>query len=176
MKTFVALKGMYVKLSIIAATGILVTLQPIRPLIFVGESMAPTYQNHQIVLTSVRVGEVKRGDVVGLASPDGRIVKRVAYVAGDSVPQIHVDHEWMDIPCLGVSAKTEKKLKGSFRYAAVPQGYIYVLGDNQAHSLDSRYYGCFPVTAIERVVIDPIPFETPAPGRHRGKPLLARLD
>lgn len=44
-------------------------------------------------------------------------------------------------------------LNGLFVDLTVPEGCVYVLGDNREHSTDSRRFGCIPMDKVEGVVL-----------------------
>ncbi len=103
-----------------------------------GISMFPTFKNKQRVLVSRAywlIGPVKDKDVVVVRdnNPDGYIIKRVYKMGGETV-------DWSNIPD-GWSLTA-----GDY---VVPQGSIFVLGDNKPQSEDSRRFG--PVT-IDRIL------------------------
>jgi len=131
-------------------------LQPLRPLVFVGRSMEPTYANWSVTLTVPRPQTLHRGDVVVVRTPSGSIVKRVAYVAGDELTRF----ENLGMRCDLVSDENLASLGvdgWKSRVTKVPDGCVYVLGDNAADSIDSRQLGFIPVDMIERVVVSPKP-------------------
>lgn len=101
----------------------------------VGMSMAPTYEpGERVLVRRAPAHALRRGQVVVFEEP-GRtgewMIKRVAAVAGDSVPS-----ELADRP-----------------EAAVPAGRIVVLGDNPNGSLDSRKIGYVPGDRVLGIVI-----------------------
>jgi signal peptidase I len=108
-----------------------------------GESMLPTLKSGQRVLTSKAywlVGPIKQKDVVVLRDdgPTGYIIKRVYKMAGEIV-------DWSLVP------ETFDFRQGEFR---VPEGNIYVIGDNREVSEDSRKFGPVPLDkVIGKVVI-----------------------
>ena len=116
-----------------------------RSVVVSGQSMLPTFNSGDHVLVCSAywlVGPVKPKDVVVVKSPEdgGFIIKRVYKLAGQVV-------DWYNIP------KTWSLKSGQY---IVPQGCIYVLGDNREVSEDSRAFG--PVEdndIIGKVVLRP---------------------
>ena len=107
-----------------------------------GASMEPTLRHgDRVLVRRVREGGVRTGDIVvverfGWDDQPRRVwvVKRAAAVAGDPVP--------------GSVAHAAGVAPGS----AVPAGRLVVLGDNPAHSTDSRVWGYLPTDRLLGVV------------------------
>lgn len=80
-------------------------------------------------------------------------IKRVIGVAGDHVliqnGKIILNGEELNEPYLAEGVKTENKVYSDI---IVPEGYVFVMGDNREHSADSRMFGCIPVNKIESKV------------------------
>jgi len=96
----------------------------------VGESMEPAVLKGDRVLadkTAYKRMAPKKGDVVVLVYPDDRskrYVKRIEALPGETV----------------TGADGMKK--------EVPHGFVYLLGDNREHSVDSRQFGLVPLTDV----------------------------
>ena len=134
--------------TILTITGILVVAAAITALLatrlFVlleinGASMAPTLNEGEIVILR-QTKDIETGDLVGFYYGGKILLKRAIGSAGDYIDideegNVYVNNEMIDEPYLG-----EKKLgrcELDFPYQ-VPEGMIFVLGDNRAVSIDSR--------------------------------------
>lgn len=108
-----------------------------------GESMEPTLRNGQRVLVSnayALIGDIRKNDIVVIkgSSPGEFLIKRVHALGGQTVDWLNVPGNW-------------RIDQGKY---VVPQGEIYVIGDNYAVSEDSRKFGPFPMSdVIGKVVI-----------------------
>ena len=102
------------------------------------------------------------GDIVFFESPDGSqipLVKRVIATEGQTVDlsygSVIVDDETLEEPY--TAGKPTYPLDGhannldenvTFPYT-VPEGCVWVMGDNRTNSQDSRYFGAVPVSLIK---------------------------
>lgn len=120
-----------------------------------GESMLPTLQaNHDFVhaLKRHRLGrDVELGDlVVALkpSDPDHRICKRISGMPGDL---ILVDPS--SSSAVTNSPHMCSEHDGFNKYVKVPEGHVWVTGDNLSHSLDSRSYSWLPMALIKGKIV-----------------------
>lgn len=102
-----------------------------------GVSMLPTFKNGRRLLVSKAywlVGNIRHKDIVVVRdeNPTGYIIKRVAYMAGEEV-------DWKDSP------EGHRLTNGKYK---VPEGTVFVLGDNRPQSEDSRKFGPVPLKSI----------------------------
>ena len=139
-----------------------------------GESMAPTYGDREIAIASTDVRQVDRGDIVVIKRGEGTIIKRVAHVAGDSIDYYKVGGFWQ---CGLEMSFYEEVLNSRFerRQVQVPEGYVFVLGDNYLESQDSRQFGMVPVSSITAKLSDSRP-RVPVPGEKARFLLAAKGD
>jgi signal peptidase I len=110
-----------------------------------GVSMLPTLKDGQRVLVSKAywlVGPIHKGDIVVIRdeTPTGFIIKRIHFMAGEKVDWKWVPDSWQlkDGPMV------------------VPEGQIFVMGDNKPQSEDSRRFGPVPIAdVLGKVVVWP---------------------
>ncbi len=124
-----------------------------------GESMMPTLQDdNKLVVNKIgyNIGEINRFDVIVFhANEDEDYVKRVIGLPGDQVEykndQLFINGEYFEEPYLEEYKKQFQgnNLTGDFnleelteeKAEVVPEGKLFVMGDNRRGSLDSRHIG-----------------------------------
>ena len=118
-------------------------------------SMIPTLQINDRVLVNkfiYRFTDPERGDIVvfeGVEDPNTDLIKRVVGLPGDRVAvrsgRLIVNGEPQKEPF------TNKNLPdpNSFARRTVPEGHVFVMGDNRGISQDSRAFGPLPKENIE---------------------------
>ncbi len=120
-----------------------------------GSSMLPTLTNGDMLFLQCIGYEPKQGDVVVLrksfATTSEPIVKRVVATGGQSVHidygtgTVYVDGEALDEPYLGEPMELPLSYTMQNTDWDVPEGSVFVMGDNRNHSSDSREESLGPV-------------------------------
>lgn len=125
--------------------------------------MYPTFVDKEYVLTNLivmRLEDPPKGTVVVFQSPvdlSKKYIKRVIATAGDSVSlkngDVYVNKERLDeSPYLKPEVRT---LDGPFlregESVVVPEGNVFVMGDNRPYSSDSREWGFLKIEKIDGV-------------------------
>jgi len=116
-----------------------------------GYSMEPTLYGHQRLIIeklSYRFTEPDRGDIVVIRVDgfDELLIKRVVGLPGETLEirdgVVFIDGKALDEPYVnGVP-------RGSYPATKIPDGYIFVMGDNRNNSNDSRSFGPIPIDHI----------------------------
>lgn len=127
-----------------------------------GSSMEPNYHDGDFrIMRRFGRTEPERGDVVMIGSgsilSDDRLYKRVIAVGGDS---IEIRSDGSGVLLNGVPLE-EPYVVGvtlpgaAYKYPlTIPEGFVFVMGDNREHSSDSRHtLGLVPVERIVGIVI-----------------------
>jgi signal peptidase I len=129
-------------------------------------SMEPTLEKGDRVLVnkvSYDLHDVNRGDVIVFeldpddVGADGikDLIKRVIGLPGDVIETrdgvVYINDEPLDEPYLADGTTTGSPADGQnpgIERQTVPDGHVYVLGDNRSNSADSRYRGPIPIDSI----------------------------
>jgi signal peptidase I len=120
------------------------------------ESMVPTLEVGDRVLANkfvYRFTEPERGDIVVFDSvdedDDQTLIKRVVGVAGDEIRVqggvLYVNDEAQEEAYLN-DADQSRSFYGP---TVVPEGHIFVMGDNRGNSADSRVFGPLPLENLK---------------------------
>lgn len=114
-----------------------------------GNSMYPTLKNGERVLVEKVSGwasEFKRGDVITLKYPKDiskNYVKRIIAFENETVTirsgNVYVNGKKLDEPYVK-NVESYENLPS----VTVPEGYLFVMGDNRPASFDSRRWGFLP--------------------------------
>ncbi|MCM3214767.1 signal peptidase I [Niallia taxi] len=130
------------------------------PIVVDGESMMPTLHNSDRMIVNkvnYKVSEPKRFDIIVFHAPEGKdYIKRVIGLPGDTIEYkddvLYVNGKAYKEPYLDEYKKqvTDGPLTESFKLedkigqSTVPEGELFVMGDNRRDSKDSRHIGTIP--------------------------------
>lgn len=113
------------------------------------ESMVHTLEVGDRVLVnklSYDVEDVGRGDIIVFPKPEGEagtiddLIKRAVGLPGETIEgregQVFIDGQPLDEPYLD-----EGTITGDFGPVEIPEGQLFMMGDNRGNSRDSRFFG-----------------------------------
>ena len=81
-------------------------------------------------------------------------IKRVIGLPGEHIKiengKVYINEEELEEDYLQEGIITQSK---TFQDIIIPDGYVFVMGDNREYSSDSRDFGCIPIEKIEGIAI-----------------------
>ena len=140
-------------LLVVAAIAVLLATLFLPVLQVSGDSMNPTLQDKDIILL-VKTGDMKTGDLCGFYWQNKLLLKRVIGLPGDEISfsggYVYINGERLEedyLPQQGITTSD-----GVFQ---VPDGCLFLLGDNRAGSWDSRSWSqpYIPVSKLQARVL-----------------------
>ena len=118
-----------------------------------GKSMNPTIQDGERLLYNPFVGKIKRGDICIVDVNEKLLIKRVVAVGGDHLTisiygSVAINGEGQDEPYIN-----PQETAGQSIDIIIPNGELWIMGDNRGHSTDSRSFGTVELGDVLGVVI-----------------------
>lgn len=153
---------------LVALVIVLILTSVIKPTIVKESSMEPTlYENHYLIINKMayKMGDEERGDIIvfesELENEDGEkklLIKRIIGLPGETVT-VKDGEVYIDGLLLEEDYLKDGITPGEIDNCRVPEGQLFVMGDNRVVSIDSRELGCIGEdTVMGKAVLRLYPF------------------
>lgn len=154
--------SLIIMIAIVAAATVALRMFVFVPYEIPSGSMEQTIMTGDMVFSekiSYYTRDPERGDIVTFEDPEvdeRTLIKRVIATGGQTVDLVNgkvvVDGVELDEPYVNgaESYPLERNAAGvvvEYPYT-VPDGFVWVMGDNRTQSQDSRYFGAIPISSI----------------------------
>lgn len=132
-----------------------------------GNSMFPNLkENEALIINKTNINDIKKGQIVIFKEPNlttNNIVakndfkniyciKRVIAVGGEYIEfkndSVYINGEQLKEKYINSGMKTFQNNE-TINNFIIPEHYVFVMGDNRTNSLDSRNFGCIPISQIK---------------------------
>lgn len=134
------------------------------PIVVDGVSMMPTLADGDKMIVNkigYSIGEPKRFDIIVFHAPEQKdYIKRIIGLPGDEVVYeddvLYINGEAIEEPYLDqykqeaieLPLTDDFVLEDKIQATVVPEGHVFVLGDNRRKSKDSRHIGAVPMEEV----------------------------
>jgi signal peptidase I len=146
-----------VQLLFVFLTFIFIYLKPFYIVKVVGDSMEPTLKRNSIVLVNTIDRNFSVGDIVIAEQEGSLIIKRIAYSEKQKFFCIDLGYRrYQPAPVIkNMEYQIEylKKFDIKAYVYEVPPKQVFLLGDNEIESEDSRVFGSIPLQNIKAKII-----------------------
>ena len=109
--------------------------------------------------TLLPIGDVQRGDVLVFKYPEDPtrdFIKRTIGLPGETIElrqsRVFIDGQPIEEPYLDLmrpGGKVAADIRGEFGPRIVPEGHLFMMGDNRGDSQASRYWGPLPIEYVK---------------------------
>jgi signal peptidase I len=118
--------------------------------------MEPSFFDGSWTVASTNVQNLQRGDVVIVRIDGQEVMKRIVALPGDPVAKVNYQSGLTSIGPeyeYSMTAISEFQRRGLLSKTSVPQGMVFVIGDNSRESIDSRLFGAIPIRDIHLRIV-----------------------
>ena len=146
------LKSWVIIIILAFATAFVVRTYIVQPYRIEMTSMVSTLYPNDLVMVdkiSYKLHAPRRGDVVILIPPTdskSKYIKRVIGLPGETIAirndKVYINGKPLNEPYI------HSPMMQNYPEKKIPEGYVFVMGDNRSVSLDSRYFGPVPIKSI----------------------------
>lgn len=127
---------------------LVLVISPFRIVRVYGKSMEPTLHDGETYVLDLfyyRVSDLRQGDIVVVRHNGEQLVKRLFGLPGDRIQFVYSPFGWVyQITNITVHPELARPPDALTRVITVPEGHVYVVGDNLPQSEDSRRFGAIP--------------------------------